>query len=84
MSLFDAIKYPISDKPTVEQLAALPEKIFNKWIAGTNWRTFNLTPNEIAIWYSTYSDTFLFDNRDAAEIRLLKQLIAEWDSNEFV
>ncbi len=31
MSLFDVIKYPVSNPPTSEQLNALPDAIYNKW-----------------------------------------------------
>jgi len=33
MSLFDVIKYPISDKITTDELNAVPEPIYNYW----NW-----------------------------------------------
>jgi hypothetical protein len=29
MSLFDVIRYPISDLPTISELAALPEEVYN-------------------------------------------------------
>lgn len=31
MTIFHAIKYPISDVPTVEQIKALPEDLFYEW-----------------------------------------------------
>ena len=31
MSLFDSIKYPISDDPTAMQIDALPDEIFDAW-----------------------------------------------------
>jgi len=31
MSLFDVIRYPISDVPTLEELEAIPDEIFNQW-----------------------------------------------------
>lgn len=41
MSLFDVLRYPISDHPTVEELEALPNKIYKKWIleetSGMGW-----------------------------------------------
>ena len=37
MSLFDTIKYPISDPPTEEELRALPVNLFNQWIYISGW-----------------------------------------------
>ena len=32
MTIFDSIKYPLSDPPTSKELYDLPEKIIDKWI----------------------------------------------------
>jgi hypothetical protein len=32
MGLFDMLRYPISDKPTKEEIEAIPDDIFNKWV----------------------------------------------------
>ena len=32
MSIFDVIKYPISEPPKVSELKALPPEIFNEWM----------------------------------------------------
>lgn len=31
MSLFDSIRYPVSDNPTREELNAIPKEILRKW-----------------------------------------------------
>lgn len=45
MTLFDVIRYPISDKPTVEELEALPTDVF------MTWRDFVLD-NQHRDWYT--------------------------------
>ncbi len=45
MSLFDVIKYPISDEPTNEQIKALPNDIFAKWY---DWWLYN--PTTTPVW----------------------------------
>lgn len=35
MSLFDSIKYPISNPPTHDEILAIPVKIFNQWYKET-------------------------------------------------
>ncbi len=32
MSIFDVLRYPISDKPTYEQIRALPNDIYSIWV----------------------------------------------------
>jgi hypothetical protein len=38
MTIFDSIKYPISDPPTEEQLAALPGEVYNEWAEELGYR----------------------------------------------
>lgn len=43
MSLFDVIRYPISDHPTKEQLDALPTELFNKWCYDNYYKVYTTT-----------------------------------------
>jgi hypothetical protein len=37
MSLFDVIRYPISDRPTAEELGSLPHNLFEEWRNKSFW-----------------------------------------------
>ena len=39
MSLFDVIKYPISDPPRIQELKALPDHIIAKWMYKIRWES---------------------------------------------
>ncbi len=39
MSLFDVLKYPISDEPTKEELSSLPNILLIKWALAVKWIT---------------------------------------------
>lgn len=41
MSLFTIIKYPISDCPTREELAALPKRVYKKWLKAVGFDVNN-------------------------------------------
>jgi hypothetical protein len=32
MTIFDVLRYPISEVPTLEELEALPGELFNRWV----------------------------------------------------
>ena len=74
MSLFDILRYPISDKPTAKQLEALPKDLFDAWISQTEWHKPKLLkgPTAIGRWYEQRN--YLM-NRDKEEVSLLKQMI---------
>ena len=37
MSLFDVLRYPLSDNPTEQELAALPIELRNDWMMNNGW-----------------------------------------------
>jgi hypothetical protein len=52
MSIFAVIKYPISNCPTVEELAALPKDLFDTWKISVHWSDTDVVdPNYISYWY---------------------------------
>ena len=46
MTIFDSIKYPISDPPTLEELRAVPESIYRAWEVYNGWNLGMKTYNE--------------------------------------
>lgn len=77
MSLFDVIKYPISDPPTKEELAAIPNEIFDNWVQDN----FGYSPplkeslrQRIIKFYARDVHTPSF-NKD--ELRVLRQIIKD-------
>ena len=82
MSLFDVIKYPISNIPTIDQLRVVPINIFNKWIVITPWDGYSLNydlhsaAEVIHRWYKDLSDPEAICMRDR-EIGSLRKLIRE-------
>jgi hypothetical protein len=89
MSLFDVIRYPIGDYPTAEQFKALPRELLIKWMEQTAWgsnviRVVVDQPEWIPpSMVSYYSRREKADNNSALkEIKLLKKIIAEWDTDD--
>ena len=37
MTVFDVLRYPISDLPTAEELIALPADLYRKWLHYSTW-----------------------------------------------
>jgi hypothetical protein len=82
MSLFDVIKYPLSDHPTAAELAALPVQLFEGWCANTN----RVTVASSKYYYvaCTYKCMLISNNtreveRARDELRILKKMIKEYD-----
>lgn len=78
MSLFDVIRYPISDIPTFEQLNALPDDIFNSWAETTDWRNTARRRDGMARWYQAWHNAL--NNDDKKEINRLRQMIRDYDN----
>lgn len=74
MTIFDVIKYPISDCPTKEELEALPVAVYAKWllVVGTSGR---LTPDIVSIFYSDFCE-YTQGKRD---IMILRKIIKEYE-----
>ena len=84
MSLFDVIKYPISYPPTVEELNALPETIYNKWRSGCliKWPYHNyinqwLPENAYSSMKYHYDERFGLRDVIDDMIHLLRKIIEE-------
>lgn len=76
MSLFDVIKYPISFPPTNEQLEALPEKLYRKWIhhPDNTWCDTDIESSHDPIWVAMWHRDYPHKTED---IELLRKMILE-------
>ena len=72
MSLFDIIKYPISDTPTKEQLDALPDEIYQKWVV--MYFSKQIPRKSMAMFYKISKN----NPRKAGHIKGLRELIKEF------
>ena len=69
MSLFDNIRYPISDIPTAEELNALPRSVYNEWLNGRP----QYTPYQMSLIFAAYPEQGI---RESLRIR---KLLLEYD-----
>jgi hypothetical protein len=71
MSIFDVIKYPISEPPTKEELEALPDDLYNYWCV----REFgySYSRNTIHRYLSGYNPS------NVIMIKQLRQMIEDYD-----
>ena len=72
MTIFDTIRYPISDPPTEEEIANLPPELFHRW-ASTVFFPVDRTPTTVARWYKNEH----YWNTINDDIRLLREMIAK-------
>lgn len=89
MSLFDAIRYPISNKPSVEELQRVPASIIQQWRDHTEWKQhWTMSIEGVSAWYRRprsallTPDVIIAMNRDKMEIDFLRRLIAKWDNDD--
>ena len=86
MSLFDIIRYPISDPPTEQELTALPVGMMCKWLQMTDWKEISPARTNIADVVEYYE----FASNDSSapdgckelalqELVLLRKMIREYE-----
>jgi hypothetical protein len=89
MNLFNVLKYPISDRPTEAELAALPEQLLYDWKVATKWVTsvrgeFSVINNQpILSWLSgdSFYGSFPGHREERMQqVDLLRKMIAEYES----
>ena len=90
MSLFDVIRYPISWPPREDELAALPQMLYNNWIESSDWRHYSnntfvngnyiTRPAHISEWY--LATGIHPGSHDHEDLTRLKQMIKDWDTDE--
>lgn len=82
MSLFDVIRYPISDPPTIQEITRLPEDLYLEWINCTTWRSSEkkLDRSHIIGFYSYIHDgnSYRFE-ADQEDIDALRGIIRRYN-----
>jgi len=75
MTIFDSLRYPVSNHPTAEQLDAIPIDIFNHWLLHC------VKGGERFAGYSSEDLERFYRNRQWADdsIPLLRKAILEWN-----
>jgi hypothetical protein len=91
MTIFDSIKYPISEYPTAEELEALPDELYKKWIGTSSWNDTEAVNNRewVALWMSSHlQDPEIFPGRGTSpkdmeeilqDLKLLRKMIMEYE-----
>lgn len=84
MSLFDALRYPISNPPTKEEFELLPADLLFNWLQMTDWKEYipnGTNINSLVDFYSR-KNPLAYERDDILvlkELSLLRQMIKEYD-----
>ena len=78
MSLFDVLRYPISNSPTENELLGLPESVFKKWQLEVGWMKKG-SSTDIYSGLSLMTGAYRSAPRHQ-DIVLLRKMIAEYES----
>ena len=90
MTIFDTLRYPISNPPTKDELDALPTELYDQWIKSSDWRRIKpdgnilVTTEFIANWYDAMWAVIVKDGAhriDLHDIENLKRMISEYDND---
>lgn len=73
MTIFDTIKYPISEPPTKAELSALPDNLYAKWQSSIG---LSFAPGMMVIIYATCRNSASC-KRDTT---ILRKMISEYDN----
>jgi hypothetical protein len=84
MTIFDAIKYPISTPPTEEQLEALPGDLYQKWkeVVGFGFLHVDAGGLYISNFYNncmTNVSKWRTSEQAILDLNLLRKMIAEYE-----
>jgi hypothetical protein len=77
VSIFDAIRYPISDPPTEEQIRDIPIRVFRKWRKMSSWYRYEDNYESIIDYYThkNYAGIPSEENDYLIDMKLLKGMI---------
>ena len=82
MTIFDVIRYPISEPPTQEEFENLPRAVYSRWVSAWNLDKKVFRPNDFARYYKlVYNATdhdFLPMYRE--KLLELRQMIKDYDN----
>lgn len=78
MTIFDALRYPISDPPTAEEFNRLPPKLLDSWTIKNN---FNISedPSDLEEYYAHFPG--FSRESDLFELDDLRKMIKEYDDD---
>ena len=82
MTIFDVLRYPISIRPTEEEIDNLPSEIYNDWARCWKWRYKGLNSKQF---YAQMRRAHWEGNDDFVEefrIDTLRQIILEYDPED--
>ncbi len=81
MTIFDAIRYPVSDRVTYDELRNIPEPIIEKWLISADASQLYLYgPRQNVRGYMSLSDRIRITPAYAKEaVALLRKIIAEYE-----
>jgi len=80
MTIFDTIRYPLSEPPTFKQLKTLPRSIYDEWIRKIYGE---VTVDTIQIFYMATTLMQLYRTDDDLyhrRMKLLRRLIKDYDN----
>ena len=72
MSLFDALRYPISNPPTKEEFESLPSDLLFNWLQMTDWKEYipnGTNINSLVEFYSRYERDNILVLKELAQLR---------------
>jgi hypothetical protein len=75
MTIFDVLRYTISDPPTETEFAALPAKLIEQWLPNTGWSTYGSSDTTSYYLAEYYSSSM----KGHHELDLLRRMIREYD-----
>ena len=79
MSLFDVIKYPISNPPSMDELRAIPDEVLDKWAINVR-RFMKGASKEYMVGYlSTYYRLSKDKIQSTYEVSILRNLLREYN-----
>lgn len=76
MTIFDIIRYPISDPPTTDEFEALPIDLLTKWASTCGWN-FKPPPSTVSCFYANPA----LCRSHLNDLNLLRKMISEYNDN---
>ena len=78
MSLFDVLRYPISNSPTENELLGLPEPLFAEWLYKVHW--IGQLGGDIYSNLHLIVGTYYSSKQAHEDIVLLRKMVVEYES----
>ena len=76
MTIFDVIRYPISNPPTKEEFEALPADLYRNWLLAAGWASVP-PPRLLSLAFQlSVSGDFIH----SSDLEFLRKMIKEYDN----